>query len=88
MSPERQPMAVQYYCQLASSVSRDQYTELHYIYTFWYNFDTVLCQFLKTGTSDRCLNLLGIVQLLKFSGFSLYPFHFSFTVPLNQFIGD
>ena len=22
---------------------------------FWYNFDTVLCQFLETGTSDRCL---------------------------------
>ena len=23
-----------------------------YIYTFWYNFDTVWCQFLETGTSD------------------------------------
>ena len=25
------------------------------IYTFWYNFDTVLYQFLETGTSDRCI---------------------------------
>ena len=41
------------------------------IYTFWYNFDTVLCQFLETGTSDRCR--IGIFHLLRFSGFSLYP---------------
>ena len=44
------------------------------IFTFWYNFDTVLCQFLETRTSDRCL--IGIVQLLRFSGFSLYPLSF------------
>jgi len=44
------------------------------IYTFWYNFDTVLCQFLETGTSDRCL--LCIVQHLRFSGFILYPLSF------------
>ena len=29
------------------------------IYMFFYNFDTVLCQFLETGTSDR--RLIGIV---------------------------
>jgi len=85
-----------YYCHI-SSVSHDQYTALplegvlvmwhgriSYIYTFWYNFDTVVCQFLETGTSDRCL--IGIVQLLRFSGFSLYSiphFHFSCTVPLT-----
>ena len=40
----------------------------------WYNFDTVLCQFLETGTSDRCL--ISIVQLLRFLGFSLYPLWF------------
>ena len=50
-------------------------------YSFWYNFDTVLYQFLETGTSDR--RLICIVQRLRFSGFSLYPFHFSFTVHLR-----
>ena len=49
------------------------------LYTIWYNFDTILYQFLKTGTSNRCL--ICIVQNRKFSGFS--PFHFSFTVPLT-----
>ena len=51
------------------------------IYAFSYKFDTVLYQFLKTRTSDRCL--IGIVKFLRFSGFRLYPF-FSFTVPLNE----
>ena len=87
MSPELQPMTVQYYCHVSPSVSRDQYTELplegvlatwyrriSYIYTFWYNFDTVLCQFIETGTSVRCL--IGIFQLLRISGFSLYPHFF------------
>ena len=32
---------------------------LNIIYTIWYNFDTVLYQFLETGTSDR--RLIGIV---------------------------
>ena len=36
------------------------------------------CQFLKTGRSDKCF--IGIVKLLRFSGFSLYPL--SFTVPI------
>ena len=90
MSPELQPMAVQYHCHMSPIVSRDQYTALplegvlvmryghiSYIYTFWYNFNTVLCQFLETGTLDRCLICLN--KLLRFSGFSLYtPFIFPF----------
>ena len=44
------------------------------IYTFEYNFDTVLYWFLETGTSDR--SLICIVQRLRFSGFSLYPLSF------------
>ena len=91
MSPELQPMAVQYYCHMSPSVSRDQYTALSlegflvmlygrmsYIYTFCYNFDTVLCQLLETGTSDRC-----ILQLLRFSGFSLYPLSFFLYSPFK-----
>ena len=54
-----------------------------YTQSYWYNFDTVLYQFPETGTSDRCL--IGLKQLPRFSGFSLYPaFHFSFTVPLRN----
>ena len=53
---ELQPMAVQYYCHLSSSVSRDHYTVLplegvlvtwygrisYILYMLWYNFDTIL----------------------------------------------
>ena len=47
-----------------------------------YVFHTILFLFLETGTSDRCL--IGLVQLLRFSAFSLYtPFNFSFTILLN-----
>ena len=49
---------------------------------FWYNFDTVLCQFLETGTSDKCL--IGIVQNLKFSGFILYPLSFFLYSPFEK----
>ena len=52
------------------------------IYTFWYNFDTVLYQFLETDTSDR--TLMGRDKLLSCLGFSLYPRHFSFTVPFSS----
>ena len=52
------------------------------IYTFWFNFDTVLYQFLETETSDRCL--ICIVQHLRFSGLFLYPLSFSFTVPIRS----
>ena len=53
-----------------------------YIYIVFVYFDPVLYQFLETGTSDRCL--ICIVQCLRFSGFILYSFHFSFTVPLKK----
>ena len=90
MSPELQPMPLQYYWHMSPSVSRDQYTALQlegvlvtwYGRMFWYNFDTVLCQFLETGTSDRCL--IGIVQLLRFSGFSLYPLSFFLYSPFKE----
>ena len=53
------------------------------IYEFSYNLDTVLYQFLETGTSDRCL--LGNVQLMRFSWVSSYnPFHFPLSVPLSK----
>jgi len=62
MSPELQPMAVQYYCHVSPSISRDQIdctaiggSSGHVIGTYilhvWYNFNTVLCQFLETGIS-------------------------------------
>jgi len=37
---------------------------------FWYNLDTVLYQFVESGTSDR--TLIGIDQLLKCLGF-IFP---------------
>ena len=46
-----------------------------------YNFDTVLYQFLETGTSDR--TLLGLDQPLKFFGFSLYPISFVLYSPFK-----
>ena len=44
------------------------------LYTIWYNFDTILYQFLETGTSDRYL--INIVQRLRFSVFILDPLSF------------
>ena len=79
---------------VAPSVSRDQYTALplegvldldtviYLTYTFWYNFVTVLRQFLETGTSDRCF--IGIVKLLRFSSFSLHPLSFFLYSPFNK----
>ena len=81
MSPVLSPMAVQYYCHMSLSVSRDRLNchlrgfwsrdnEVFFTYTlymFLYDFNTVVCQFLVTWTSIGCL----IVQLLRFSGFSL-----------------
>ncbi len=51
-----------------------------YIYTFWSNFDTVLCLFLETGTPNRCQ---GIIQLLRLSGFCPYPLSFFLYCPFN-----
>ena len=55
------------------------------IYEFSYKFDTVLYQFLQTGTIDRCLIVIGIIQLLRFSGFSRYPNSFFRYSPLKSF---
>jgi len=57
------------------------FIQLH-IYEFSYKFDTVLYQFLETGTSDSCL--ICIVQRLRFSGFILYPLSFFFYSPCNE----
>ena len=51
-----------------------------YIYTFWYNFNTVLYQFLETGTSDRTLICLN--QLLEIFRFQPIPL---FIFPLQSF---
>ena len=47
MSPKLQPMVVQY----SGHVSLSVFTKL-YIYEVSYKFDTVLYQFLETGTPD------------------------------------
>ena len=51
------------------------------LYKIAYKFDTVLYQFLETGTSDRCLKC--IVQNLRFSSFILYPLSFFLYSPFN-----
>ena len=51
------------------------------IYTFWYNFETVLYQFLETGTSDRTLT--GLDQLLRSSGFIFNPLLFFLSSPFS-----
>ena len=43
------------YCTAIGGISSTWYGRVSYKYTFWYNFDTVLCKLLETGTSDRCL---------------------------------
>ena len=65
---------------LLAEVIVTSYPTVQTIYTIWYNFDTVLYQFLETGTSDRRL----IVQNLRFSGFSLYPLSFFLYSPFNN----
>ena len=51
---------------------------------FWYSFDTVLCQFLETGTSERCFK--SIVQNLRFSGFILDPLSFFLYSPFKEIL--
>ena len=51
------------------------------LYKIAYKFDTVLYQFLETGTSDRCLKC--IVQNLRFSSFILYPLSIFLYSPFN-----
>jgi len=60
---------------------REFWTYILHVYGL-VNFDSVLCQFLETGTSDRCL--LGIVQLLRFSGFTLYSLSFFLYSPFQS----
>ena len=56
-------------------------SRISFIYTFWYNFDTILCQFLETVTSNRFL--ICILQFLRFSGLILYPLSFFLYSPFN-----
>ena len=49
---------------------------------FSYKFDTVLYQFLETGTSD--ITFMGCDQELKWSAFSLYPLPFFLYSPFKQ----
>ena len=88
-SPKLPPIAVRYCCHVIHVTSilhchRPKFWWRNTDYTdFWYNFDTVLYQFLETGTSDRCL--ICIVQNLRFSGFSLYPLSFFQHSPFNVY---
>ena len=89
------PIAVQYTGHVIITETRDNntalplegvlvtwYGSISYICSFWYNLDTVLCQFLETGTLERCL--IGIVQLLRLSGFSRYPLSFFLYSPFKE----
>ena len=69
----------QWQCVLLS-----RFTDRFHIYEFWYNFDTVLYQFLETGTSDR--TLIGRDQLLKCSGFSVFLLYDPVNKDLIEFI--
>ena len=51
-SPELPPTAEQYTGHVIQTETSGNDTKSH-IHTFWYNFETVLYQFLETGTSDR-----------------------------------
>ena len=84
--------AVLLYRHMSPSVSHDQYTALPRefwsrhtdVYLTYIRFGKIwhsFCQFLETGTSDRCI--IGIVQLLRFLGFSLYPFLFFLNSPFK-----
>ena len=66
-------------CGIWSVFYYNFYKKLHK-YEFSNKFDTVLCQFLESETSDRCL--MCIVQCLRFSGFIPLSF-FLYTVPLR-----
>ena len=52
-----------------------------FIHNFSHKFYTVLYQFLETGKSDR--TLMGLDQLIKCLGFSLYPVSFFLYSPFN-----
>ena len=48
-------------------------------------FGVILTKFYVNFSRGNIRCLIGIVLNLKFSGFILYPFHFSITVPLKYF---
>ena len=91
MSPELQPMEVQYYLHLSLSISHNHqtalplegvlvtwYRRISYIYTFWFNFYAVLCQFLE-------IDVLWVSFNSWDSQVSAYtPFYFPFTVSLSM----
>ena len=60
---------------------RDKFTISLDRYTFWYNFDTVLYQFLETETSDRCHKVSYNAWDSQVSVCT--PFQFIFTAPLR-----
>ena len=53
-----------------------------FIHNFSHKFYTVLYQFLETGKSDR--TLMGLDQLIKCLGFSLYPVSFFLYSPFHD----
>ena len=73
----------QWQCSIVMCLCLYHVTSIVHCYwrEFWYNFDTVLCQFLKTGKPVRCL--MDIVQLLKFSGICPYPLSFFLSSPFT-----
>ena len=71
----------QYTAMLLAEVIVTSYPTVQTLFTIWYNFDTVLYQFLETGASDRCL--ICIVQNLRLAGFSLYPLSFFLYSPFK-----
>ena len=52
-----------------------------YFFQFLFKFDTVLYQFLKTGTLDK--TLMGLDQLQRYLGFSLYLLSFFLYSPFK-----
>ena len=94
MSPELQPMVVQYYCHVSPSLSRDQYTAQWRefwsrdtdVYLTYIHFGIILTilTILSISRDRNILCLKCIVQLLRFSGFNLYPLSSPFKVPLRN----
>ena len=69
---------------VSPSVSRILESYTKFTYMFWYSFNNVLYQSLETGTADR--TLIGLDQLLQYSGFSLYLPSLILYSPFKQFI--
>ena len=54
------------------------------VFLTYIRFGIILTQlYINFSRQEHHRCLIGVVKLLRFSGYSLYPFHFSFTVPLN-----